>query len=92
MHTSITARCAVSRGLVAALWLTGIGISASATALTAPTAADARAFVAKAEADLSADADFQNRAAWVQATYINVDTNFLAARATAELGESRNRR
>jgi hypothetical protein len=60
MHTSITASRAVWKGLVPALWIFGIGVSASTAALAAPTAADAQAFVARAEA--SAWLDKQNAA------------------------------
>jgi hypothetical protein len=86
MHRSIAASRAAWNGS-AAFWIVGIGICASAEALAGPTAADARAFVAKAEADLSADADFQNRAAWVQATYINSDTNWINAKVGADSTE-----
>jgi peptidyl-dipeptidase A len=58
------------------------GIAAIAQA--APTADEARAFVAKAEADLAADAAYANRAGWVQATYITPDTNWILAKVTAE--------
>jgi peptidyl-dipeptidase A len=49
-----------------------------------PTPAEAQAFVAKAEADLAKEALYQNRAQWVQNTYINDDTNWLAAKVNAE--------
>lgn len=49
-----------------------------------PTAADAESFVARAEAELAQDAEFQNHVGWVQATYINSDTNWLAAKAAAD--------
>ena len=49
-----------------------------------PTMAEAEAFVAKAESDLAAESLYLNHAAWVQATYINSDTNWLVARANAE--------
>jgi peptidyl-dipeptidase A len=49
-----------------------------------PTAAQAEAFVAKAESDLGAESLYVNHAAWVQATYINSDSNWLVARANAE--------
>jgi peptidyl-dipeptidase A len=63
----------------------GIGVNAkTASRSGAPTAAEARAFVAKAESDLAAEDVYQNHANWVQATYINTDTDFLVARATAE--------
>jgi peptidyl-dipeptidase A len=59
-------------------------IFASGPASAAPTPADAEAFVARAEADLAADTDFQSRAGWVQATYINSDTNWIVAKAGAD--------
>ena len=49
-----------------------------------PTAAEAVAFVAKAESDLARESLYLNHAAWVQATYINTDTNWLVAHANAE--------
>jgi len=61
-----------------------LGLFASGPAAAAPTAVEADAFVAKAEADLAADSDFQSRAAWVQATYINTDTNWIVARIGAD--------
>ena len=83
MNTSIAAVRAAWRGLLPA-YIVGIGISASTTAAAAPTAADAAAFVAKAEADLAADAEFQNRAGWVQETFINSDTNWINAKVGAD--------
>jgi peptidyl-dipeptidase A len=59
-------------------------IFASGPASAAPTPADAEAFVARAEADLAADTDFQSRAGWVQATYINSDTNWIVAKVGAD--------
>jgi peptidyl-dipeptidase A len=56
----------------------------SGPAVAAPNAAEAQAFVAKAEADLAADNDFQNRAGWVQATYINSDTNWIVSKVSAD--------
>lgn len=59
----------------------------SAGNVAAPTAADADAFVKRAEkelADISVDV---NRAAWVNATNITEDTDALAAKAGAELTE-----
>src|ERR1700761_2979001 len=49
-----------------------------------PTPAEATAFVAKAEADLAREAEYQAHAAWVQATYIMDDTDWLVAKANAE--------
>ncbi|HEX7035904.1 MAG TPA: M2 family metallopeptidase [Pseudomonadales bacterium] len=54
---------------------------------SAPTAADARAFVADAEKRLADLSVYSARAAWVNATYINVDTDYLAARSNAEFTE-----
>jgi len=58
-------------------------------AQTPPSAAEAEAFVAKAEADLAAVDEYESRAAWVQETYINDDTNWLLSKATAEATDLR---
>jgi peptidyl-dipeptidase A len=50
----------------------------------APTAAEAQAFIAKAEADLAKFGEYQAHVAWVQNTYIMDDTNWLVAKANAE--------
>ena len=52
---------------------------ASAPAAAAPTAADADAFVARAERELAEFSVMSNRAQWVNATYITPDTDALAA-------------
>lgn len=52
-----------------------------------PTAAEADAFVAGAEADYAARVGDWSRAAWVNATYITDDTDALAAKAGAEATE-----
>ena len=49
-----------------------------------PTPAEAKAFADTAEADLAAFSEFANRTAWVRATYINDDTLWLDAKASAE--------
>ncbi|MFN3857006.1 MAG: M2 family metallopeptidase [Caulobacter sp.] len=59
-------------------------VSAAATAAAVPTAEDAVAFVAKAEADMAALSEYVNKSAWVRATYITEDTMWLEAKATAE--------
>ncbi|MHB9879428.1 M2 family metallopeptidase [Pacificimonas sp. ICDLI1SI03] len=56
----------------------------AAASAAAPTVADADAFVVEAEQRLADLALYTAKAAWVNATYINVDTDFLAARAGAE--------
>lgn len=58
-------------------------------ASTGPTAADAAAFVARAEAELAAFGEEAARISWVQANFITDDTLWLAARVGArgtELG------
>jgi peptidyl-dipeptidase A len=70
--------------VVKAVSFAALGLLASGQASAAPTAADAQAFVARAETDLAADSDFQSRAGWVQATYINSDTNWIVAKVGAD--------
>ncbi|MEA3041377.1 MAG: peptidyl-dipeptidase [Sphingomonadales bacterium] len=50
-----------------------------AAAVTQPTAADADAFIARAERELAEFSVLNNRAQWVNATYITDDTDALAA-------------
>ena len=71
---------------VAALAL-AVGAPALAKPAATPSAAEARAFVDKAEkalADISVDA---NKAEWVYETYINTDTSSLTAKVGAEANE-----
>lgn len=70
-----TAVAALSVGIAAA------GFAASSKPLSAK---DAKEFVAKAEAELAGQSEYLNRAGWIQATYINYDSNWLVAKATAE--------
>lgn len=49
-----------------------------------PSAADAKAFADKAEAEIAANAEYVNKSAWVRATYITEDTQWLEAKAVAE--------
>src|SRR6185437_12252659 len=63
-----------------ALAQTASGTTSGAT----PTAAEAEAFVVKAEADLARESEYQGRVEWVQNTYITDDTNWLAAKANGE--------
>jgi peptidyl-dipeptidase A len=53
--------------------------AAAETPPAEPTAADADAFVARAERELSEFSTISNRAQWVNATYITEDTDALAA-------------
>jgi peptidyl-dipeptidase A len=57
----------------------------------APTAAEAKAFIDKVEADLTKLNQAASRAAWVRATYITEDTMWLEAKAGAELTDTATR-
>lgn len=57
---------------------------AAAARANVPSVAEAEAFLAAAEAELEAFSEYHARVAWVQATYINFDTDWLAARAGSE--------
>src|SRR5512135_3025056 len=78
--------CMLNRISVSALILAAaMGVTSPSTAASrAPTPADARSFIAKAETDLENESLYVNHAAWVQATYINSDTDWLAAKMGAE--------
>jgi peptidyl-dipeptidase A len=71
---------------VAALSLSLSGAS-SAQAPARPTAAEAKAFVEKAEKDLEALDLYTAKSAWVRATYITEDTQWLEAKANGEQKE-----
>jgi peptidyl-dipeptidase A len=62
-------------------------LAATAWAVTAdkPTVEDAQAFITRAEARLLELGNRQQRAAWVQATYITDDTEQIAAEANKDL-------
>ena len=71
--------------LAVALLAATPGLAAPAAApAAAPSAAEADVFIAKANADLAKYSDYASRAAWVNATYITDDTDWLAAKAGAE--------
>jgi peptidyl-dipeptidase A len=71
--------------VLAATFVVGIVFEASRAAThTTPTAAEAVGFVASTESDLAQETLYANRAAWVNATYITDDTNWLVAKADAE--------
>jgi peptidyl-dipeptidase A len=57
---------------------------AAAPAAT-PSPEEAKAFTDKAEADLEKLSEYVNRASWVRATFITEDTQWLEAKATAEI-------
>ena len=62
----------------------GQGAARSGAADAAPGVQDAEAFVAKVEDWTKTYGEYASRVAWVQATYINYDTNWLIARVSAE--------
>ena len=84
MRTFLTAVGAVRKFLSSAAWILVPAFAAPDPARAAPTAADAQAFVARAEAELAADSELQNRTQWVQETYLTSDTNWISAKVTAE--------
>ncbi len=54
---------------------------------SAPTPAEAKAYVEAAEAKLAALSEYDQRVQWIGATFINFDTEWLQTRADAELNE-----
>ncbi len=76
----------LARVAAAALTVTTYG-TAHAAASSRPTAAEAIAFVTKAEADLAKANVYAAKASWVRATYITEDTQWLEAKAGAEQNE-----
>jgi peptidyl-dipeptidase A len=77
--------------LLAASAAIALSIAAPALAQPAPTAAEAKAFIDKAEADLTKLNEYASRASWVRATYITEDTQWLEAKASAELTDTATR-
>jgi peptidyl-dipeptidase A len=59
----------------------------AATQAPKPTAADAKAFVARAEAEAAAMNQVANRASWVRANFITPDTEWLEAKVNGEQKE-----
>ncbi|HEY6414342.1 MAG TPA: M2 family metallopeptidase [Edaphobacter sp.] len=59
--------------------------TSTSTASAAPTVAEARAFMDRAEVDLLARANEASRAAWVQETFITDDTEAISAKANERL-------
>jgi len=71
------------RSLFAAASMLALAISTPAFADSAPTAEDAAKFVAAAEQERATFSVDDNRIQWVNATYINDDTDALAAKSGA---------
>ena len=72
---------------LAVLALASCGLGAQAATKAAPTPAEAKAFITKAEADLAKANTYAAKASWVRATYITEDTQWLEAKAGAEQTE-----
>ncbi len=79
----VASGCAALTGEDAAATLETTAAPASA----APTVEDAYAFMAAAEADLAELSEYAARIYWLQATNINFDSNWLAAKVGAEYTE-----
>jgi peptidyl-dipeptidase A len=62
----------------------GVAQDGAVPASAAPVAADAEAFIAAAEQQLADSSLYAAKVAWVNATYLNEDTDWLNARALAE--------
>ncbi|HYG26896.1 MAG TPA: M2 family metallopeptidase [Caulobacteraceae bacterium] len=77
--------------LLAAAAAIAIAVATPVLAQTAPTAAEAKAFIEKVEADLAKLNEYAARASWVRATYITEDTQWLEAKASAELTDTATR-
>jgi peptidyl-dipeptidase A len=73
--------------LLAAAAAATLSLAPLAPALAQPAATpeEARAFIDKAEADLASLSQYVNKASWVRATYITEDTQWLEAKAGAEI-------
>ncbi len=92
MKSRFLARSCLASSCAAALFaLSGAGLAPSASAApatpesAAPTAEDAREFLARAEATLEEQSRFASRVYWIQANFITDDTNWLAAEVGADL-------
>jgi peptidyl-dipeptidase A len=73
--------------LAAAAAVAAFAFSPATAQNAKPTAAEAKAFVEKAEAELAAFNQYVAKASWVRATYITEDTQWLEAKATGEQNE-----
>lgn len=80
MHASFSTSCTRMIAVIGAALLA----LPAATRAAEPTAAQAAEFVTRAETDLAGLGDYLNHARWAHETYINVDTAWLAAKASAE--------
>ncbi|MGQ9918295.1 MAG: M2 family metallopeptidase, partial [Bryobacteraceae bacterium] len=62
-----------------------LAVLAAPSCRTAPTVEEARQFLERAERELLELSNEASRAAWVQSTYITLDTEALAAKANERL-------
>jgi peptidyl-dipeptidase A len=69
----------------AAVFVLAAAVTGGAAPTAKPTAADAKVFIEAAEARLLELGNRQQRAGWVQSTYITEDTEKLAAEANKDL-------
>jgi len=76
-------RSASVRSLALITYLT-VSVSGACFASGAPTPAVAAVFVTKAEAELAKSSEYLSHAAWVRATYINSDTDWLLTQSQAQ--------
>jgi peptidyl-dipeptidase A len=72
------------KSLVSSVALSFALIAAPAYAQSAPTAADADAFVVKAEKELADFSIFNAQVQWINSTYLNDDTDAVAAKVGAD--------
>ena len=79
----------MKRNLMAAAALVALSVTPglALAQASAPTAAEAKAFVDQAEAQLAAKSEYVARSAWVRATHITEDTQWLEAKASSEQTE-----
>lgn len=85
MKSRLLAACAAVALCATTLAAPAAQAQAPATPIaSAPSADEAKAFVDQAEKDLMAMGEYAARMAWVQATYITDDTNWLNAKVDAE--------
>ncbi|HEY0053188.1 MAG TPA: M2 family metallopeptidase, partial [Caulobacteraceae bacterium] len=82
------AACALATGFAScATAPTALAAEPAAAAVTAPTADEARAFVADAERRLAELGEYTARVSWVRNTYITFDTMWLESRANTQATE-----
>jgi peptidyl-dipeptidase A len=84
---AVAAAAVALSGFAPAPAKSGATAAAPSAASSQPSAESAAAFVQRAEAELARVSEYGARVAWVNATYITDDTDWLAAKAGAEATE-----